>query len=473
MPMRPLLLLVSLLLSPLPALPALDQVWLVGGGPDLFNSQVQIERNILWTLETLGQLPGGRRVQVYFTDGEDPAPDVVEWAPALGAEQLEPLARVFDAQWGNGEQYRNHRIPDVAGATTLDSLRTALGAGLGQLDATARAWLIFDGHGGRGSQGNNRLHLWDNGQLSVRELGQWLDQAPEGARIRFLFTQCYAGGFGSLAVADRDRCGFLAVSADQTAEGCSAAIEGEDYQDYSTHFFAALAGHRRDGSALPSNPDRDGDGRVTPLEAHHYTLLQANSSDIPRSTSELLLEQWQPWYLSALALVNPAPAENPYRTLADALMHLANLDPARDGEPALARRTSALRAQTRQLAQEQAALAQQTEQLRQTLVDELQRRWPALRNPYSRQFAQFLAQDLDAAQTFIQAREDYQRLKANQEAQGELASRALELERAATRLEKIRHLGALATKLAALEQIGPPELRTRYATLRACETTPF
>ena len=106
-------------------------------------------------------------------------------------------------------------------------------------------------------------------------------------------------------------------------------------------------------------------------------------------------------------------------------------------------------------------------------MDELQRRWPALRNPYSRQFAQFLAQDLDAAQTFIQAREDYQRLKANQEAQGELASRALELERAATRLEKIRHLGALATKLAALEQIGPPELRARYATLRACEMAPF
>ena len=51
--------------------------------------------------------------------------------------------------------------------------------------------------------------------------------------------------FAELARPGSNHCGFLAESADREAEGCSAAIEARDFKDYSTHFFAALAGHGR------------------------------------------------------------------------------------------------------------------------------------------------------------------------------------------------------------------------------------
>ena len=98
--MKPLLTL-SLLLQLLiagAACAGVDQVWVVGGGPDVLNSQVQIERNVLWVLQAMEGLPGERRVRVFFTDGDAPTPDIHEWSPPPeSAATLQPLARVFDS----------------------------------------------------------------------------------------------------------------------------------------------------------------------------------------------------------------------------------------------------------------------------------------------------------------------------------------------------------------------------------------
>lgn len=67
------------LLVHLSAMAGENQVWLVGGGPNLFSSQVQIEANVLWAQKAISGLPGKRRIRIRFTDGNDPAADVVEW----------------------------------------------------------------------------------------------------------------------------------------------------------------------------------------------------------------------------------------------------------------------------------------------------------------------------------------------------------------------------------------------------------
>ena len=116
--MKPLPVIALMLLLPgAPAVPAdADAVWLIGGGPDVYESQVQIERNVLWVLRAMDTLPGERKVRVFFTDGSEATPDVHEWAPPPEtAAALQPLARVFDAHWRNGLRYRNHGIPGCGG----------------------------------------------------------------------------------------------------------------------------------------------------------------------------------------------------------------------------------------------------------------------------------------------------------------------------------------------------------------------
>ena len=98
---------------------ATDRVWLIGGGYDLQNSQVQIEQNVLWARAVLRALPGERSIQTYFNDGDDPAPDVTLWQkPADTAATLQPLARVYDADYVNGEAIRSHAIAPVDGPAT-------------------------------------------------------------------------------------------------------------------------------------------------------------------------------------------------------------------------------------------------------------------------------------------------------------------------------------------------------------------
>ena len=207
-------------------------VLVIGGGPDVFASQVQIERNVLWVMRAIDRLPGKRRVDVFFTDGDDPSPDIHEWSPpAAGAASLQPLAREFDDYWSNGLSYRNHRIPRVAGTTEASPLAESLGKHLRSLQPGDDAWLLFFGHGTRSEDANNRIELRNDTALSVQELAGLRDEAPDEGRLRFLLTQCYSGAFAALATPDNDRCGFMAAAEDQVSEGCSAAVEKADYKD--------------------------------------------------------------------------------------------------------------------------------------------------------------------------------------------------------------------------------------------------
>jgi hypothetical protein len=244
-------------------------------------------------------------------------------------------------------------------------------------------------------------------------------------------------------------------------------VDQKGWRDYSTYFFAALAGHKRDGSPLDRDPDLDHDGRVSPLEAHYYTLAAADSADIPRATSEALLEGWKPWYLGLTDL--PEAQNTPYARLAQALERATGVE----GETALRRREGVLEAEQRRLEQTQVQVKEQTDRLREAMEQELLRRWPALGEAYTLNYKHFLEQDLDAAQSFILADPRYVTLKALQDRYFDLDNRLLLNERARTRLEKIEHLQRLARVRAALDRLGPEDLRERYKQLLECESAPF
>lgn len=455
------------------ALAGQDHVWVIGGGPDILNAQVQIERNVTWALHTIKALPGQRTIRTYFNDGDDPGPDIHEWTPPPdSAADLQPLARVFDSYWYNGLRYRNHRIPDVAGSTEADQLVEALGLQVRALAPDDRVWLFFIGHGTYSEDLDNRIELWNGTRLNVEEMKALLDGVPRQTRLRFLFTQCYAGAFAELAVPERNRCGFLAEAADRQSEGCSAAIEQRDFEDYSTYFFAALSGRPRDGAGLNGRPDWDADGEVTPLEAHFHVLATAYSSDIPRTTSEELLMQWQPWYLELL-LPLVGDAENEYTELARSLADLAGVTPGSAGEKEIEKRRADLEAAWERLVQDYEALRVEIASLQERIRVPVLRRWPQAGSPYTRNYKRFLEQDVADVQAFIQGHRDYPELRDSQQKLWQLELQVLDIQRAHTRLAKIVHLRRLARLKAALETFGPEELLQRYRNLRECESAPF
>jgi hypothetical protein len=87
------------------------------------------------------------------------------------------------------------------------------------------------------------------------------------------------------------RAGFFSQVHDRAAAGCTPDVDEADYQEYSSFFWAALAGRTRAGVALPS-VDYDKDGIVSFSEAHAYAVLASDTIDIPVRTSDALLREY-------------------------------------------------------------------------------------------------------------------------------------------------------------------------------------
>lgn len=447
-----------------------DRVWLIGGGYDLDNSRVQIEQNVLWARNVLQALPGRRDIQVFFNDGDDPAPDVTLWRkPAEDAASLQPLARIYDAYYLNGESVRSNSIAPLQGPATRDTVRTALSRGIGTLEAGSQGLVVYAGHGSHGDRGS-LLDLWGGTELSVQDLRAAIATQPPHTRLRFVFTQCHAGGFQKALLpleAGTSRCGFYAVAADQLAEGCTASLDVADYRGYGTYFFAALAGHARDGGALLTDPDRDHDGRVDPYEAHLYTLRAARSADLPRSSSEQYLLDWEPWYLPLLR-VTPQ-ADNPYRDIAVDLAHDLGLvtDPALPADLMTHRKNVQQQIRTLTYRQEQARRHAHDALTRiQTAVEQ---RWPQARYPRTLGYKVFLERDLGAAQDFIQQHPLYAGLVADQDTYWSLDTAILELQRRVVQFDRIELLQRLARLHDALLTRADDTDRATYTALLDCE----
>ena len=211
---------------------------------------------------------------------------------------------------------------------------------------------------------------------------------------------------------------------------------------------------------------------MTPLEAHFHVLATAYSADIPRSTSEVLLMQWQPWYLPLVLSIEPEP-ENEYRAMARELMARVAIDPAGDPATEIERRLLQLDEEQKRLASEQEELRVKIQALQAEVARPVLIRWPEAGAPYTAGFVRFLAEDLTEALALIEAQPGYSRLTHQRDELWQRLDQMLDLERRKTRLEKIDHLLQLARVLAILEGIGPKEVVERYRALRECESAPF
>lgn len=460
-----------------------DYFFLVGGGNNPENSQVQIEINVKW-IENILQAKG-LAPRVFFTDGQAPDPDVVTRKKPDNntATALEPLTRVLGEYGDNYLRYRNNQLKNIEGSTNANKLKTWLKEAFMAMSPGDRVFFIYQGHGSWAKDHRgNALKLWNNTHLSVNEFQALLKSLDAGVQFRFFFPQCYSGAFLSLADArtftyqnskQAVRCGFTAVSANKKSEGCTVSIDEGDYRDYSTYFFAALDGKTRLGKPLSHSPDRDGDGKVSLHEAHLYSLDNAYSTDLSRSTSEAFLEQWQPWYLKWKADMSAIPDN----LFGERVRRIA----ANNGYPrerqalikALFKHRNQLTNQVNSLHVKQAALQSRVTRLKEKLKAGLLSHWPEASLEYTSSFKTFMDTQMNSALSWIKAQKGYRELVMAQDRNASLEKASLDLLRKHTQIDKIFRMIRLSRILKQLKTYGSKDEIDTYQSLLACEDNPL
>lgn len=462
---------------------AQDYVWIIGGGPYLEHSQSQIELNVKWANRVIRRQNPNTVTRIFYSDGNNPAPDIVNFIENQPANALFlPFDYIFGGTEIHAKEYYNHSINNVAGSTKIESLKPELENDFSKLKKGDQALILYNGHGGfdGSDQSNNHLQLWGKTKLTVYDFENLLSRINPDTPVRFIMTQCFSGAFGNAIHPDANkntlklegnRCGFMAESARRESEGCSASINTDDYRDYTTYFFAALDGKTRLNKPLANNPDRNGDNKVSLYEAHLYTLQNAYSTDLSRSTSEQYLEKWEPWYLRWLG----KPKNSNQSVYSDIALNIAK----RDKIPAeIVHSTSSLREQRMLLSKKFTALKEQDISLKKhikkkqkLIIKSLLVEYPKIKSGYKNKFSAYPNDVLKKIKNSIERHPEFQGLPALFRKKAELTLPLLEAERKLTQIEKIARMLKLAKLDTYFKIFSDSRTSDNYSSLLSCENT--
>lgn len=396
----------------------------IGGGYAPPGNQASLEKNVLFYQRVLEQQRlDPQSHTIFFADGQDAGKDlqVIDATSVPAANRL--MAEFFGTNRDLGLSYRNHAISGVRASTHPANIRRWFQEVGPTMQPGDRLILYVTGHGERSDERsrpyNTTISLWNNQSLSVTEVVQLLDQLPTETSVVAVMVQCYTGGFARFIYNQGDpdagfssqpRCGFFATLHDREAAGCTSEIDEATYVEYSTYFWEALSGRTRTGQPVVP-PDYDRNGTVTFNEAHAYTVLKADTIDMPIKTSgEFLGEESlfandkhpellskSPAYETVIELATPSE-----RAILSGLSRELDLSgsnriraarqeaqPPRRGSRNRSRRRFSGRAGGR---------------LRQRIANDLEQRWPELANVLNPRAIEFLT---TRSAVFVQAVEQH------------------------------------------------------------------
>ncbi|HEX8551773.1 MAG TPA: hypothetical protein VF681_09485 [Abditibacteriaceae bacterium] len=279
-----------------PALRAL----LVAGGPSLEQNEYAIESNARY-LESLTKDAAWQRV--HFADGKRTSRTIGAVEGAAQSPEALVLDWILDEDTAPTSRTvrRASTLKRIDGPSTEAAILKSV-ANFTRDAENARGLLYFTGHGSTGENEdtqNTTYAAWGGSELSARELAGVLQKWPEKAPLVLVMVQCHAGGFANLMfeggdpsnpVWNRDFAGFFAATGDRQSSGCTAEMDERNYQDFTTHFFAALAGRTRDGQRA-ANADYDRNGAISMSEAFAYANINDRSIDVPVATSDTYLRR--------------------------------------------------------------------------------------------------------------------------------------------------------------------------------------
>ena len=297
------LVVLQILALALPSATARDYILTVGGGYSPAGNQISLERNVVFFRKLLAETyKTGVPHDLLFADGDSPNPDLNFAPPDHQPPRANLLAAlVFGREDNLGLKYRDNDLDNVHAMSSPQTLETWFKERGSQLKAGDRLILYITAHGGRSAdkknKSNTKLFMWNGSSIDAKALAGHLKALPEGVEVMTVMVQCYSGGFANLLFDEVDSskgpgarpvCGFFATVHDRMAAGCTPEINEENYDEYSSHFWAAIRGKTRTEEGVPS-ADYDGDSRVSFEEAHAYTLLASFSIDIPIKTTDTFL----------------------------------------------------------------------------------------------------------------------------------------------------------------------------------------
>jgi len=443
----------------------------IGGGNRIENSQGQIEDNVIWLSRILER--SSDDVTTFFAAGRSGVKDVSLYGDTNRDPLLEPLARVLGDPSALQIEFRANQVPDVSGSTVKGAMVESLGRVLEDLESGSDLLLIYNGHGGRDWEDvrSNSLKTWQDGRVTVEEVDRILDRASQDSTVRFVFPQCYSGGFYYLIYDDpysdqpatQNRCGFFAESAFDESEGCSLDTSTEEYRDYSTYFFAPLNGATRAGEPLAVDPDWNGDGSISFRESHLYALRVADSTDLSRSTSEMYLEAWEPWYLRWDHEENRT---SQYWKIAEYVAQTHGL--SLDGWTLANEKRRLGRVLDEVLrAQDQSVYSEQ--EMAQRIQAELILAWPEIQAPYTPGFLALMEEHLQEISEAIKGNANYQRLIEMQNDLARLDQAQVSLERRITQIDKVVRMKNLARLEKGFQRYASDEDKRQYERLLQCE----
>jgi hypothetical protein len=454
--------------------------WLVAGEPDARAAVDRSSMTAVWLAETLRTLSAGASTQTFLAD---PTPEVMELRALDGPAALQPLARVFGQQSFNAGLIRRNRISSKLVGARADTLSAALDKDFATLGSADRGLFFYTGPGqpGASDAAGNTLRLWDNTGLSVRELDALASHVPVTAPMRFVLAQCHASGFQRLIrpgardqrnLGRHNRCVFTAEPSPPCSD-VSVQSGADETGDYITTLISALSGRTRTGSALRRSADLDGDRVVSLHEAHLYAVIEGDSAELPRSSTETYLERWQPVWLRYLDTVSEP--DNEYGRVSMALAERLRL-PLRGRAlvDALETRQKEMAGRQQRLTEESRRVGAEIDRLQAVLRRALTQRWPAAAHPYTAGYTRFLANDVGAAQNFLLSQiATYPALVAKQDRLVRVTFERQTLDRERSRLDKLMRMRHLARLQAQFEQHASATAKQEHARLARCEQTPL
>ncbi|MBX9789602.1 MAG: C13 family peptidase [Pirellulales bacterium] len=467
---------------------AKDYFLTIGGGNSPPGNQVSLEKNVLFFQRVLVELGlAFERHDVLFSDGDDPGRDLQFDDPAYAPPEANLwLARLFNQEDGLRDQFRSHLVPAVRGPATRASIERWFSEIGPQLNDQDRLFIYFTGHGGKGNEiQHNIIHLWNKEKMTVEELVAQLDKLPQTLPVVMVMVQCYSGGFANTifqqgnskhSVSPADRCGFFATVPDRVAAGCTADIDEDNYQEYSSFFWAALAGQSRTGKPL-ERPDYDGDGRTSLAEAHAYSLLESDTIDISIKTSDALLRAFSKTkddknpdlitpdttYEKLLALA--APCE---RAVLEGLSAKLALE---GNERAKAARELGEQFK-KQKGEVEKGKGEKNKEFRAAageIVNLLKQRWPELENRWHAKVQEVLSSEPDAVIAAIQSHAKWSDCQRLHDEIARLADEALDLERKWVKTQRFVYVAESVALAANLPSLAAPDAIARYQALTKSE----
>lgn len=459
---------------------AQDYGLLFGGGPEPTRSQFSIESNVIWFDQVLSSDTVLDYERLFGSNLTHQNEIQYQASPSSG-DSWDLLSAVLNLSTENRLRYRQAVIGSTLDRTfEKENLVTTLSEQVEQLSADDSLLLLFSGHGGKGATPtDNYLYLWENTRITVQELATILDDAHEDSTIRFVFPQCFSGSFNRLAFHDLTPqtklhsgaalCGFTSVPNDRLAEGCTSSVNSADYRDYASGLFKAMTGTDRDGRQATPAVDRDGDGRISLLEAHYSTYASGDSTDIPRATSEDYLLSLQRWPLT-FASYQAAGADNIYADLAAELAYdFEALPGSRAFLSETQKRLAMARERVRQVHRETNVLKDDTNTIRKTLVNRLTLQWPGLSEPGTQAFHSAVREHLTDVDQWLRAQPESATFLTNLKRIEELLQDQIDADRNLSRHLRIQRALTLARMRQFLDNRGTESQQRTYNQLISCE----